>query len=234
MNDYRITYTSETGESSNAYVTERTEAAARKSFNASHKGMGFTIQEVELHRENTCATKAQEREALEAIRKMVEELGPQSYLATAFDGVFEDAETNIENDFAFSMKARLELAEAKVEELTDEREALLSQLDSAKIDLKREQERAAKEMETVKAELDEAKKHILRGRLHKDLWLFLTDEAERDRGRMAQSAEIMADKAETPEDIAFVQAVENYRKSKERAILCEEMAAEVEKIGLEE
>lgn len=97
MNDYRITYTSQSGEESNAYVTERTEASARKFFNSTHKGMGFTIQNVELHRENTCATKQQERDTLAAIRKMVEELGPQSYLATAFEGCFEDAEQNIED-----------------------------------------------------------------------------------------------------------------------------------------
>ena len=90
MNDYRITYTSETGEESNTYVTERTENAALKAFGSAHKGMGLTIQNVELHRENTCATKQQEREALEAIKKMVEELGPQSYLATAFEGCFEE------------------------------------------------------------------------------------------------------------------------------------------------
>ena len=40
-------------------------------------------------------------------------LGPDSYLATAFAGCFEDAEENIKNDFACSMKQRLESAEAK-------------------------------------------------------------------------------------------------------------------------
>ena len=49
MNDYRITYTSETGEESNSYITERTESSARKAFNSSHKGMGFIIQSIELH-----------------------------------------------------------------------------------------------------------------------------------------------------------------------------------------
>ena len=47
MNEYRITFTSETGESSNLNITERTEAAARKSFNTIHRGMGFTIQSME-------------------------------------------------------------------------------------------------------------------------------------------------------------------------------------------
>lgn len=54
------------------------------------------------------ATKDQERKALAQIKKIVEGLGPQSYIATAFDGCFQDAEDNIENDFGCSMKARYE------------------------------------------------------------------------------------------------------------------------------
>ena len=57
---------------------------------------------------STIATKDQERDALAKIKKIVEGLGPQSYLATAFEGCFQDAEDNIENDFAFSMASRYE------------------------------------------------------------------------------------------------------------------------------
>ena len=117
MNDYRITYTTEAGDSFDSIITERTEAAARKFFTSMNKGLGFTVTSIELHRENACATKQQERDALAAIRKMVEELGPQSYLATAFQGCFEDAESNIENDFGDSMKGRVESAEKKVSDL---------------------------------------------------------------------------------------------------------------------
>ena len=52
------------------------------------------------------STKQQELEALEKIREIVAELGPDSYIATAFEGCFEDAEANIENDWALSMKNR--------------------------------------------------------------------------------------------------------------------------------
>lgn len=179
-------------------------------------------------------TKQQEREALSKIRKIVDGLGEDSYLATAFAGCFDIAEQNIEYDFADSLKGRLELAEAKVEELTNEREALVSQLDSAKIDLKRATEQAAKDRETATAELAEAKKHILSGELYKDLWVFLTDEAKRCRELMAAGADVMADMADTPKDVAFEQAVINYRKNKARALHCEKMADEIEKIGLEE
>ena len=61
------------------------------------------------------ATKEQERKVLEQIRKMVEELGVDSYIAMAFEGCFEIAESNIDNDFGCSMKQRTESAERKAE-----------------------------------------------------------------------------------------------------------------------
>lgn len=54
------------------------------------------------------ATKEQERKALEKIKKIVEELGEDSYIGMAFEGCFEIAEENIENDFGCSMKQRAE------------------------------------------------------------------------------------------------------------------------------
>lgn len=75
-------------------------------------------------------TKEQERKALARIRKIVAELGEDSYLATAFDGAWEIAEENIENDFANSTKfyvdkcngtdSRAVAAENKIRELTAE------------------------------------------------------------------------------------------------------------------
>ncbi|CDV96335.1 Hypothetical protein DPCES_5337 [Desulfitobacterium hafniense] len=50
----------------------------------------------------TIATKEQERKILEKIRQMVADLGENSYLASAFDGAFELAEQNIEDDAAYS------------------------------------------------------------------------------------------------------------------------------------
>ena len=46
------------------------------------------------------ATKDQEREVLQQIKAMVDDLGPRSYIATAFRGVFDIAEENIDNDFS--------------------------------------------------------------------------------------------------------------------------------------
>ena len=53
-------------------------------------------------------TKEQERKALNQIKKIVDSLGEDSYIAMAFEGCFEDAELNIENDWACSWKQRAE------------------------------------------------------------------------------------------------------------------------------
>ena len=132
MNEYRITFTSETGESSNLNITERTEAAARKSFNTIHRGMGFTIQSMELIRADAIATKQQEREALEKIKAIVATLGPRSYVGTALDGCLVDAEVNIENDFGDSMRARWMEAENRVAQAAREAAAAKEELEAVR------------------------------------------------------------------------------------------------------
>lgn len=127
MNEYKITYSGE----SEGYriITDRTEAAAKKFFRETAKELDLgriTIDSVELLSDNAMASKRNERETLETIRQLVADLGPQSYLATAFEGCFEDAESNIENDFGDSMKARwlhadaeLNAAKGTIEELEE-------------------------------------------------------------------------------------------------------------------
>ena len=73
-------------------------------------------------------SKEQERKALEQIKKIVDGLGPDSYIATAFDGCFEDAEENIRNDWALSMKDRYETERRKSKDLQKDVESLKSDL----------------------------------------------------------------------------------------------------------
>lgn len=129
MNEYKITYSGE----SEGYriITDRTEAAAKKFFREEAKSLGLgrvTIESVELLSDNALASKRNERETLETIRQLVADLGPQSYLATAFEGCFEIAEQNIEFDFGDSMKGRVESAERKLDEAQAEIESLREQL----------------------------------------------------------------------------------------------------------
>lgn len=113
MNTYKISYQFPGSSYEDAVVTAPDQRAAEKAFKASFKGTGLKapdIFNVELVAENTPATKDQEREALEKIKAILDTLGLDSYVGTAFEGCLEIAEENIENDFAFSMKQRVEAA----------------------------------------------------------------------------------------------------------------------------
>ena len=70
-------------------------------------------------------TKAEERVALEEIRKILSRLEPDSYVNTAFDGCLADAEDNINNDFMMSWKQRAASA-AEAEKLAKKENAELS------------------------------------------------------------------------------------------------------------
>ena len=209
MNEYKITYTGE-GEGYQL-VTERTEAAAKKFFLSMNKGIKLDITSIELYRENAIATKQQERDTLAAIMKMVEELGPQSYLATAFDGCFEDAESNIENDFGDSMQRRWENS---MEELSAAKEEINR--------LKAEVAAAQKKEETLQGQFDFASQHIkklerqqLPEELRHDLWMMVTSEAEASRARMAEAADKMAAGADNPGCVLFKESVARYRAEKQ-------------------
>lgn len=93
------------------------------------------------------ATKQQEREALAKIKEIVAGLGENSYVGTALCGCFDDAEQNIENDWALSMYDRwqyaehnLELEKAKTKELEDAKKKL--EIDNKRLaaQVEREQE----------------------------------------------------------------------------------------------
>ena len=73
--------------------------------------------------------KQREREALESIRNIVKSLGDDSYIAIALEGCLEDAERNIDDDAAYSMKSRLESAEDKIRQGEEERQLIRNSLE---------------------------------------------------------------------------------------------------------
>ena len=222
MNSYKITYIVGEGEIEETYITERTEAAARKLFKKASGGREIT--DVELYDTDAPATKDQERETLEKIKAMVAELGPQSYLATAFEGCFADAESNIENDFGDSMQRRWENS---MEELSAAKEEINR--------LKAEIAAAQKKEETLQGQFDFASQHIkklerqqLPEQLRRDLWVMVTDEAAASRARMAEAADKMAVGADNPGCVLFKDSVARYRAEKARAEAMEQRAAELD------
>ena len=222
MNSYKFTYHYPESSDETAYITERTEAAARKLFKKASGGREIT--DVELYDTDAPATKDQERETLEKIKAMVAELGPQSYLATAFEGCFADAESNIENDFGDSMQRRWENS---MEELSAAKEEINR--------LKAEIAAAQKKEETLQGQFDFASQHIkklerqqLPEQLRRDLWVMVTDEAEASRARMAEAADKMAVGADNPGCVLFKDSVARYRAEKARAEAMEQRAAELD------
>lgn len=81
-----------------------------------------TVQQIQT---NAGVSKDTEREYLGRIKNILDALGRNSYCAMAFEGCVGDAEEDIDNDFAVSMKGRWE-SEKKAHEET--REGLIGKL----------------------------------------------------------------------------------------------------------
>ena len=103
-------------------------------------------------------TKEQERKALEQIRKIVAGLGEGSYIATALDGMFEDAEENIENDFALSWKDRAQTAERRLAELTTDYNRQISEMSARRVEAENKLADVEKMLIDARAARDKAEK----------------------------------------------------------------------------
>lgn len=221
MNSYKITYSTVEGNAQD-FITERTEAAARKVFKAQHKDA--EIVDVELHDTDVNATKAQERETLEKIKAMVAELGPQSYLKSAFEGVFEIAEMNIDDDAAYSFPGRVDDLEKRLREMGSVYNA--AKLDAAH--LKAQVEDAHAQLAAAQEQVAALKRQQLPEELRRDLWVMVTSEAEASRARMAEAADKMATGADNPGCVLFKDSLARYRAEKSRAQAMEQRAAELD------
>ena len=214
MNSYKVTYILN-GEEHYDHITERTEKAAQKRVKGIYKDAEIT--DTELTSTDVNATKEQERETLEKIRAMVAELGPQSYLKTAFEGVYEVAEMNIDEDAAYSFPGRVNILEEQLKEMGSKYNAARSDVEVLRSQLDHAQEQA-----------DALKKQQLPVWLHSAVYGLASEELATSKARMEQAAETMAYYAEAPQDIAFAEAVKGYRAAKERREVCEQIVKGLE------
>lgn len=128
MNLYEISATLENGavHKTKIYEINQERALNRASkFALQFDATGCAKKTVQLIRKNAGVSKDTERAFLNEIKEILEGLGENSYCAMAFEGCVEDAEENIDNDFAVSMKGRWE-SEKKAHEET--REGLIGKL----------------------------------------------------------------------------------------------------------
>jgi len=216
MNNYKFTFHYPEGSDETAFITERTEPTARKAL-LKRFGKDIEITDSELHDTDVNATKEQERETMEKIKAMVAELGPQSYLKTAFEGVFEVAEMNIDEDAAYSFPGRVSLLEEQLKEMGSKYNAARSDVEVLRSQLDHAQEQA-----------DALKKQQFPVWLHSAVYGLASAELATSKARMEQAAETMAYYAEAPQDIAFTEAVKGYRAAKERREVCEQIVKGLE------
>ena len=216
MNSYKFTYHYPESSDETAFITERTEATARKAL-LKRFGKDIEITGSELHDTDVNATKEQERETMEKIKAMVAELGPQSYLKTAFEGVFEVAEMNIDEDAAYSFPGRVNILEEQLREMGSKYNAARSDVEVLRSQLDHAQEQA-----------DALKKQQFPVWLHSAVYGLASEELATSKARMEQAAETMAYYAEAPQDIAFAEAVKGYRAAKERREVCEQIVKGLE------
>lgn len=149
------------------------------------------------------STKEQERKALAQIKKIVDSLGKNSYIGTAFEGCFEIAEENIENDFACSMKQRWEAAREQAEGLeieVDNRKAVIYELTAENNALKK------KVLTTAEA-----------GAIESILYYRKLEAAD----MVDSSAQRIVELADNPDSTEFRQAVQDNRQSKKRLAECD-------------
>lgn len=226
MNEYIITFTSTeeplTDSTFTQHVVDRTEAAAKKFFNSSAKECHRKFQSIELLRTDALATKRNERETLEVIRQMVADLGPNSYIATAFQGCFEIAEQNIENDFADSLQDRLEITEKKLrqeisekQKARDEAQRIIKELENTIIESQKDWEAAHAAnhalAEQKDAEIASLKAMVLSEDDLEDLRQLLDDRVTEIDERAERVAQEIVELAEDPSIHDFQQAVLDHR-----------------------
>ena len=151
------------------------------------------------------ANKEEERKALNKLKKIVEGLGENSYIAAAFDGCFEIAEENIENDFCCSMRQRAESAEKKLKTAELDNRDLRNAI--------KELKSKCSSVESKVLTLEDAGK--IKAILH---------HAKMEAARMADSsAQRIVELADSPDSQEFRQAVQDNRQSKKRLVEYEEL-----------
>lgn len=175
-----------------------------------------TVQQIQT---NAGVSKDTEREYLGRIKNILDALGPNSYCAMAFEGCVEDAEENIDNDFAVSMKGRWE-SEKKAHEET--REGLIGKLNDrikrvaeleAEVQKAHQMEaQARKEAAEDKIALEKAKEKILPDNVAAELTIMLRKQADEAAKEALFYADRMAAEVENSVPAGAANSAKRFRE----------------------
>lgn len=168
-------------------------------------------------------TKQEEYKALEKIKKIVDSLGENSYIGTAFAGCFEVARQNIDFDWGCSLKERAESAEEELEECKAELKDTINQMQEKYSELASEYSDLEESYKMLKKHYrqlqdcfneEEEKRMELEGQLKSCASVLDTRISELEMC-VSVAADEIVQYAGTPSDVAFVEAVQKHRKWKQ-------------------
>lgn len=150
-------------------------------------------------------TKEQERKALAKIEAIIKELGENSYVATAMEGMIADAKQNIDNDWACSMADRYFTELKKNQQLETEVKALR--------DLKQEQ---GEIIEELRQRAERAEDNMLTRFQIGELMGVIEDSRYDNDSERVNSAKAIVKYADDPSSREFKDAVAMNRAAEAR------------------
>lgn len=233
MNTYEISFQRSNGTTVTDRVVAATPGEAKNLFKEIYRhSEEFQNKDlkVELVAEGVPATKDQEREALEKIKAIVEALGPDSYIGTALDGCFEIAEENIENDFACSMKQRVEAVVVENTRLKEKVKKLEKEVSTMALDNRDLRLAIKKEKEEASATETALRERAVSDDDLTDCIQMARDSAYGYREKMEEAAASVVELADDPSSPEFTKAVKDHRNAKTAYEYAEALASRLEKI----
>lgn len=233
MNTYEISFQRSNGTAVTDRVVAATPGEAKKLFKEIYRhSEEFWSKDlkVELVAEGVPATKDQEREALEKIKAIVEALGPDSYIGTALEGCLEIAEENIENDFACSMKQRVEAVVVENTRLKERVKELEEELTESMKDYEAAHAAAHEVAAEKDAVIASLKAQVLSADDLTDCIQMARDSAYGYQEKMEEAAASVVELADDPSSPEFTKAVKDHRNAKAAYEYAEALASRLEKI----
>lgn len=233
MNTYEISFQRSNGTTVTDRVVAATPGEAKNLFKEIYRhSEEFQNKDlkVELVAEGVPATKDQERKALEKIKAIVEALGPDSYIGTALDGCFEIAEENIENDFACSMKQRVEAVVVENTRLKEKVKKLEKEVSTMALDNRDLRLAIKKEKEEASATETALRERAVSDDDLTDCIQMARDSAYGHQEKMEEAAASVVELADDPTSPEFSKAVKDHRNAKSAYEYAEALASRLEKI----
>lgn len=175
-----------------------------------------TVQQIQT---NAGVSKDTEREYLGRIKNILDALGEDSYCAWAFGGCVEDAEENIDNDFAVSMRGRWEdereAHEKTRKSMTEKVNAQgqrIAELEAELQKAKQMEAQARKEAAEDKIALEKAKEKILPDNVAAELTIMLRKQADEAAKEALYYADRMAAEVENSVPAGAANSAKRFRE----------------------